>query len=361
MKIIFAGGGTGGHLFTGVALAEAYLREPMAQKEDLLFVGTALGLENRLIPELGYRLAFIPVKPLKGKSGLDRVRSLLQIPASFFKARKLLKQEKPKVVIGIGGYASGPVTLMAHFMRIPTCIVEQNSYPGMTNRILGKWVDRIFIAFENARKFFPAAKVVMTGNPVRQSFLSNSASATLPSSEKTFTLLVLGGSQGARSINQAMIQAIPRWQEMKGSLKIIHQTGKADFEEVKRAYANSGLDVEVFDFIQNVSSYYKIANLVVSRAGAGTLTELQNLGKAAILIPYPYAADDHQRVNASELADQGAAEMILNAELNAERLFQAVIHLKEHPELIKNMSEKALALSKPEAAQHILKICKDFF
>ncbi len=351
-KIIFAGGGTGGHLFTGIALAEACDRT----KNEILFVGTEYGLEKTVVPQLGFRLEIIPVKPLKGKDPLQFLKGLLQIPYSLARSFLLLLHEKPDWVIGIGGYASGPVTLMARMMRIQTAIVEQNSYPGMTNRILGKFVHRIFIAFENARKFFSPDRTFLTGNPVRKSFFEMSPSPLKGEDKKLFTLLVLGGSQGAYSINQAMIEAIPFF--LKEKIQIIHQTGKNDLSTVKSAYETAGLTVEVIDFIQEIQACYQKADLVVSRSGAGTVTEIETMGKDSILIPSAHAADDYQRFNALELVNAGAARMIANSELSGERLFGMVQELMHDPTEIVMMSQRARSLAKPNAAKEILKSCK---
>jgi len=383
MKLLFAGGGTGGHLFAGIAVAEEYLdfvppgrgtlqRAPT--KKDILFVGTSYGLENTMIPQLGYRLELIPVKQLKGKGMLHRLKTLAQIPFAFWKSFQLLKREKPDLVLGIGGYASGPVTLMARFMGIKTAILEQNAYPGFTNRVLGRFVHRVFIAFEGARKFFPAKKVVLTGNPVRKSFDSaQDRPRPSPSRERGgnvgFTILVLGGSQGAHSINVAMVDAVkflsfslrPKGGE-KGPgtferLRIIHQTGKADLDSVRQAYDSSAVEAQVMDFIQDIQNYYAQADLVIARAGAGTITELEITGKPAIFIPYPYAADDHQRLNAEEVARGGGARMILDRELSGKRLFEEIERFRKNPALLKRMGENIHALAKPLAAHEILKAC----
>ncbi|MFO1518089.1 MAG: undecaprenyldiphospho-muramoylpentapeptide beta-N-acetylglucosaminyltransferase [bacterium] len=377
MKILFAGGGTGGHLFSGVAVAEDYLARPRDGKSpsqnDLLFVGTSYGLENTLIPKLGYRLELIPVQQLKGQGIGQRLKSLAQVPYALFKSFQLLRREKPDLVMGIGGYASGPVTLMARFMGIRTAIIEQNSYPGLTNRILGKFVHRVFIAFENARKFFKPSKTTLAGNPVRKSFFNVSPSPQpspvegegvkrgIPPKkegvENVFTLLILGGSQGAHSINQAMVDALPSFAGTP--LRVMHQTGKNDAGMVREAYEKAGVKAEVFDFIQDVQNFYAQADLVIARAGAGTITELQNLGKPSILIPYPYAADDHQRLNAQEVAEAGAARLLLNRDLNGKRLFEEIDALRKDPKLLHSMGEQARRLAKPLAAHEILKICEE--
>ncbi len=362
MKIIFAGGGTGGHLYSGIALAEEFLAisehsasPTEGEKKEVLFVGTPYGLEKEIVPKNGYRLEFIPVKPLKGKGVLFRLNTLAQIPYAFWKSFLLLKKEKPDLVFGIGGYASGPVTLMAHFMGIKTAIIEQNSMPGITNRILGKFVNRVFICFENARKFFNLKKTVLTGNPVRRGFFNSPQAPLLRREEKAFTLLILGGSQGARSINQAIVRAAPQL----ANIKIIHQTGKTDFEEVKKSYEEKNISAKVYDFVQNIQELYAQADLIIARSGAGTVTEIQNMGKAAIFIPYPYAADDHQRVNALEMLQAGAARVILDQALSPEKLENEIRYLIDRPEELARMAEASKRLSHPQAAEEILRICRE--
>ncbi|MBF0492970.1 MAG: undecaprenyldiphospho-muramoylpentapeptide beta-N-acetylglucosaminyltransferase [Deltaproteobacteria bacterium] len=355
MKILFAGGGTGGHLFTGIALAER-----LTSEDEVLFVGTSYGLENEIVPRAGYRLEKIEVKPLKGKGLKARLKALFEVPASLFQSYKLLRKERPQLVIGIGGYASGPVILMARFMGIKTAIVEQNSMPGFSNRILGKFVHRVFIAFEQARDFFSPSKTLLTGNPVRKAFLMPPLPLSPSPLFLSFTLLILGGSQGAHSVNEAMVEAavILNSNSELPQIRIIHQTGKLDFEKVKEAYAQKGISAEVFEFIQNPKEYYSQADLVISRSGAGSVSELQILGKASILIPYPYATDDHQRFNAMELVDKGAARLILNPNLNGGRLASEILELMKHPEKIQGMSEAAQRLAKPQAAEKILEECR---
>ncbi len=369
MKIIFAGGGTGGHLFSGIALAEAACKR---EGQDILFVGTAYGLEKEIVPQNAYRLEFIPVKQIKGKGIFHRLKAFLQIPYAFWKSFLLLRKENPDLVFGIGGYASGPVTLMARLMGIKTAIIEQNAYPGFTNRVLGKFVHVVFIAFENARKFFDPKKTFLTGNPVRQGFFEIKSPLTplykggedkiTPLYQRgaggDFTLLILGGSQGAHSLNQAMIEAARFLVGSGISFRIIHQTGKPDFPIVKEAYAALKIETEVKDFISDIQNYYAQADLVISRSGAGTVTELENMGKPAILVPYPHAADDHQRLNALELVKAGAALMILHSDLNGALLAREIQILLSNPDRLKSMSEKAKKLAKPQAAAEILRICK---
>ncbi len=362
MKIIFAGGGTGGHLFCGFALAEAFLKRKSADHPiEILFVGTAYGIEKEMVPKEGYRLEFIPIKQLKGKGVFHRLKTLLQVPEACLKSYSLLKKEKPDLVFGIGGYASGPIVLMAKILGIKTAINEQNSVPGLTNRILSKFSDLIFIAFENAKGFFPKKKTFLTGNPIRKKFFENILPLSTPllpgERMNCFNILILGGSQGAHSINETMMEVANLLYPIQEKFCFIHQTGKSDAIKVREAYHKIGFQAEVLEFIHEIQNYYLKADLVISRSGAGTINELEILGKPSLLIPYPYAADDHQKMNALELAQKGAARMILPEELNAEKLAFQICDLMDHPEELQKIGKNAKSLAKPEAAEEIVERC----
>ncbi|MCC6273229.1 MAG: undecaprenyldiphospho-muramoylpentapeptide beta-N-acetylglucosaminyltransferase [Deltaproteobacteria bacterium] len=350
IKILFAGGGTGGHLFSGIAVAER-LRESRPEAE-ILFVGTPFGLEKDIVPSAGFPLRTIEATPLKGSGLGARLRSLARLPKAYRQSRKILREFRPDVVVGIGGYASGPMTLAAHFAKIPTAIIEQNSIPGFTNRKLARFADRIFIAFAKAREFFDPRKTRLTGNPTRRFSAPEERSPG-----ERFCLFVLGGSQGAHSLNEAMIAATPKLAERSKRLHIVHQTGGQDEAEVAAAYRAAGLSAEVFSFSQHLSPYYAKADLMLCRAGAGTITELQNLGLPAILVPYPFAADDHQRYNAEAMVVAGAAEMILNRDLQGARVAERLAFYVDHPEALEEMRRAARGLAKPEAAQEVLAEC----
>jgi len=349
-KFLFAGGGTGGHLYSGIAVAER-LRERRPEAE-VLFVGTRNGLEKEIVPAAGFKLDFIEATPLKGSGLTARLRSLLRLPKAYRQSKKILKSFQPDIVIGIGGYASGAMTLAAHYAGLPTAIIEQNSIPGFTNRQLGRFAGRVFVAFEKAKEFFAPAKTILTGNPSRRLLAPAAAKEA-----GAFCLFVMGGSQGAHALNVAVIEALPLLKAQATGFRFIHQTGSQDFEMVKAAYAKAGFAAEVFPFSQDLAPHYARADLMLCRAGAGTIGELQNLGMPSILVPYPFAADDHQRFNAAEMLASGAAEMILNAELNGAELSARLLHFARHPEELSAMRKKALALAKPEAANHVLELC----
>ena len=349
-KILFAGGGTGGHLFSGIAVAE-YLREKKPGIE-ILFVGTPFGLEKEIVPAAGFPLRFIEATPLKGSGLTARIRSLVRLPKAYRQSKKILKEFRPQVVVGIGGYASGPMTLAAHFSKIPTAIIEQNSIPGFTNRILARYADRIFISFAKAREYFDPGKTLLTGNPTRR---LAAAGGQKPAGR--FCVFILGGSQGAHALNEAMLQAVPKLREQASRLHLIHQTGPQDFSAVEQAYRDAGISAEVFPFSQQLGPYYAQADLMLCRAGAGTITELQNLGLPAILVPYPFAADDHQRYNAEEMVKAGAAEMILNSELSGTKVAGQIDFYLQHPDILLRMRAAAQNLAKPEATSEVAAIC----
>lgn len=349
-KILFAGGGTGGHLFSGVAVADVVRRDYPEAK--ILFVGTKLGMEKEIVPRQGYEIRFIKASPLKGSGLLMRIRSLLRLPKAYRQSKAILKEFAPDLVIGIGGYASGPMTLAAHFQKIFTAIIEQNAYPGFTNRQLARFVDRIFISFEKAKEFFDPEKTIFSGNPVRAF-----PPAPAEKSSERLTVFIMGGSQGAHRLNTAMIEALPLLKELGAKFHFIHQTGKNDLEQVKGAYQSQGFSAETFAFVDQPGPYYARTDLALCRAGAGTITELRLQGLPALLVPYPYATDDHQFYNAKELLDAGAGEIIPNQDLSGALIAERFRYFLENPTELKSMGEKAAAQAKPKAAQEVLNHC----
>jgi UDP-N-acetylglucosamine--N-acetylmuramyl-(pentapeptide) pyrophosphoryl-undecaprenol N-acetylglucosamine transferase len=349
MRVLIAGGGTGGHLFPGIALAEEVLtRAP--NRHDVLFVGTARGLEAKVVPALGYKLELIPVAGLKNVGAARLVRALLLLPAAFLRSLRILQRYRPDVVVGVGGYASGPVVIAAWLLRVPTAIQEQNAYPGLTNRLLGRVAAHIFTAFPEAKKHFPQAKVLQLGNPIRRQLLDNYLVSSVP--HERFRLLVFGGSQGAHALNQTMLAAIPYLASVLDKMEILHQTGEREVAEVREGYAKAGARAEVVEFIKDMSSAYARADAIVCRAGATTLAEITVAKKPAVLVPFAAAADNHQELNARALVDAGAAVMILEPELDGERLAKEVFALM-NPERRAQMEKCAGALGRPEAAKEI--------
>jgi len=353
MRMVIAGGGTGGHLFPGIALAEEVTtRHP---KNEVIFVGTSRGLEARIVPECGYKLELISARGVKGASPFKLLLALLVLPLSFLESWRILKRYRPDVVVGVGGYASGPVVLAAWAQRVPTAVQEQNALPGLANRLLGHFVKVVFIAFSESKAYFPGRKVQLIGNPIRRMLLDNYLRSR--SAHATFTVLVLGGSQGAQSVNTRVLEALEYLSELKADLHFVHQTGSRDLERVREGYSRRGFSAEVVDFISDMSSAYARAELVICRAGAATLAELTVCKRAAILIPYPYAADNHQEVNAQALVTSGAALMFREEELTGRTLAEQIRRLKADPAALKKMERQAALLGRPEASKELADVC----
>ncbi len=352
MKLLLAGGGTGGHLFPAVALAQRLLEaEPDAR---VRFVGTARGIESRVLPELGLPLSTIEIAGFVGRGLAAKLALLPMLLKSLRQSARILSEFRPDVVVGVGGYASGPVLLAALLKGVPTVIHEQNVWPGLTNRLLARWVKRICLSYGDSDRFFPRGRTVLTGNPLR-SGMENCP----PVSSGKPTLLVFGGSRGARAINEAVVAALPLLEEFRGDLAILHQTGSEDLEQTRDAYRRAGWEAAaVVPFITDMSAAYSRAHLVVCRAGATTMAELTACGRPAIMIPFPHAAGDHQSANARSLARRGAALMLPQGELTAETLAQLVTGLlKDRPRLL-SMAAAAKSLGNPGAADRILEQCR---
>jgi UDP-N-acetylglucosamine--N-acetylmuramyl-(pentapeptide) pyrophosphoryl-undecaprenol N-acetylglucosamine transferase len=353
LKIMIAGGGTGGHLFPGVAIAEEFIKRD--HETATLFIGTERGLEKRILKDLGYVLRTIDVEGIRGKGLIKSAGGILKIPASVIQCYPIIRDFNPDLVIGVGGYASGPAVIMAYCMGKATAIAEQNAMPGLTNRILGRFVDRVFVTFAATEKCFSKKKTVITGNPVRAGFVHEEKKQREES--KSFTLLIYGGSQGAAGINSAVMESLPYLEKMRDGLKIMHQTGKRDVERVSKAYEDYNMDASVCSFIKDMAGAYDTADLLICRAGATTIAEITARGKAAIFIPFPYAVGDHQRLNAQVLVDAGAAEMILEQHITGEKLARVVEELCHDRSHIKTMEEKSRALGHKRAAAHIVDEC----
>ncbi len=353
MRVLIAGGGTGGHLFPGIALAEEVTTRH--HKNDVVFVGTERGLEARVVPAAGYKLETIPVMGLKGKSPGQFIQALFALPRAFVLSWQILRRHKPDVVVGVGGYSSGPVVLTAWLQGIPTAVQEQNALPGFTNKLLGKFVRAVFIAFDEARPFFKSGKTHLIGNPIRAKLMDN----YLRSSQKHegFTVLVFGGSLGAKGVNSRVLDALAHLEDLKGQLRFTHQTGKADLENVRAGYAARGFDANVVEFIDDMSGAYAKAELVICRAGATTISELTVCKKAAILIPFPYATDNHQEVNARALVAGGAALMFRESELDGKTLADTLRGLVADPARLRRMERQAGLLGRPEAAKELADVC----
>ena len=332
MKLIIAGGGTGGHLFPGIAVAEEFLsRHP---DNRVLFVGTERGIEARAVPAAGYPLELISAAGIRGKGTLSQIKGSAMMVYGYAQSRKILKRFRPDFVLGVGGYASLPMVLAARGMGIPRFIHEQNAIPGLTNRLLARFASKVFITLDESARYFPAATTLLTGNPLRRQILDMVEKQNPPSitplskggseqgEQGEFRLFVFGGSQGARAINAAMIGALPLLKESRVRLAITHQTGEKECDDVAAAYRTAGVEALVTPFISDMAAEYARADLIICRAGATTIAEVTACGKACLFIPFPHAVDDHQRRNAEALLKKDACFMMQHG-LGSRLLFRA--------------------------------------
>ena len=346
---MIAGGGTGGHLFPGLAVARALkARAPDAQ---ISFAGTAAGIEARVIPSTEFELDVIRSAGLKGKSPFAIARGAALVPLSGLDAWRVISRRRPDVVIGVGGYSSGPIVAIAALRGVPSMLLEQNAVPGLTNRLLAPLVKRAAVTYDASLKFF-GAKAFVSGNPVRQEFLEIDDAAM--DDVRKVRVLIFGGSQGAHAINLAVVEAAPRLAAAGETFDLVCQTGARDFEMVREAFDRSGVQGRVERFIDAMDREMKVAGLVVSRAGATTLAEVTAAGRPAILIPLPTATDDHQSHNALALKQAGAAEVIDQRELTGDRLAERIIALVGDRERRRQMSAASRRLARPGAAEEIV-------
>jgi len=348
---VIAGGGTGGHLYPGVAIArELAIRRPGS---TITFAGTARGIEMKVIAREGFELDLLRIAGLKGRSPLAAVRGIALLPLSFVDAWRIISRRKPDVVIGVGGYSSGPVVMLAALRGVPTLLAEQNAVPGLTNRILARVVGAAAVTFDSTVTFF-GRRGFVAGNPVRPEFFTD-AEPQLPPHDGSHgaKVLIFGGSQGAHAINVAMVEAAPRL-AAAGGIDITHQTGERDLELVRGGYRDAGLAARVEPFLYAMDREMKRADVVVSRAGATTLAELAAAARASILVPLPTAADDHQKKNAEVFARAGAAELIEQKDLTGERLAERLLALTTDAHRRRSMADAAHALAKPDAARTIV-------
>jgi UDP-N-acetylglucosamine--N-acetylmuramyl-(pentapeptide) pyrophosphoryl-undecaprenol N-acetylglucosamine transferase len=347
LRVLIAGGGTGGHIIPALAIADQLKSRHGA---EVLFVGTARGLESRLVPQAGYRLELIRVGQLNQVSLMTKVRTLFDLPLGLMQCVRLLRRFRPQVVIGVGGYASGPVMGAAILLRIPTLAFEPNAVPGMANRLVGRWVQAAAVNFAPAAKYFRGAEI--TGIPVRAEFFRlEPRSAGVPPH-----LLVFGGSQGARVLNTTMPKIAAALLEAVPKMTILHQAGARHGETTQAAYEASGTPRDrwqVAAFLDDMPGRFAAADLVLARSGASTVAELAAAGKPAVLIPFPQAADDHQRHNAEVMARAGAATVLIEAGLTPEKLREVLIELLSRPETLEKMAGQARTLAHPDASEQI--------
>jgi UDP-N-acetylglucosamine--N-acetylmuramyl-(pentapeptide) pyrophosphoryl-undecaprenol N-acetylglucosamine transferase len=348
MRIVIAGGGTGGHVIPALAIAQQLKKQFGA---EVLFIGTARGIETRMVPQAGFPLELIQVGALKNVSLMTRAKTMFDLPRAIAASSRMLTQFDPEVVIGVGGYASGPAMVAAIRRRLPTLAFEPNVVPGFANRMIARWVSAAAVHFEETCQYFPHCRV--TGVPVRATFFS------IPSkTEGPPTLLVFGGSQGARAINQAMIESLPGLRSKIPGIHIIHQTGQRDYGHVLAAYQQSGVSSEVHKFIDDMPATFGRTDLLVCRSGASTVGEITAAGKPAIFVPFPAAADDHQNVNARALERAGAAVVVEESNLGAAYLVETIVALISDARRLHSMSEAARTLAHPKAVEEIAEMVK---
>jgi UDP-N-acetylglucosamine--N-acetylmuramyl-(pentapeptide) pyrophosphoryl-undecaprenol N-acetylglucosamine transferase len=356
LRVVIAGGGTGGHLFPGIAVAEEFRARRACNQ--VLFVSRGNEFERAALARAGFPLETISIEGLKGRGLRNQARVLLQLPGSVVQSVRRLRGFRPDLVIGLGSYSAGPVVVAAWLLRIPIALCEQNTLPGITNRVLARLADRIFTSFEQTGGFDPH-RVLWTGNPLRREIVSAAAQGAPAESlaaHRPFTVLVIGGSQGAHSINMAVAAALDRLSG-RNRFFFIHQTGMADETQVREAYRRASTDARVQAFFDDMAVQYRQADLAICRAGATTVAEITALGKPAVYIPFPYAADDHQRLNAQCMVAAGAAEMIAEEQLTAERLGERISFYAAHPDVLAHLAERAGRLGKPDAARRIVDEC----
>lgn len=355
MRLVIAGGGTGGHLFPGIAVAEEFLARD--SKNEVLFIGSRQGIEARTIPGLGYGLELISAAGVKGKGGFSKLKAAAILMYGYSQSRRILKRFRPDMVMGVGGYASFPVVMAAKGMDIPRFIHEQNALPGLSNRILAAVSERVFISVEESAKFFPEQKTVLTGNPLRRqiiAMLKDVGDGCARDDDGRFRILVFGGSQGAHPLNMALPVAFGVLEGRRDNLAIVHQTGEKDLEDVKALYRQSGLKADVRPFIDDMAAEYRRADLIICRAGATTIAEVTACGKPCLFIPFPHAADDHQRKNAEALLKKGACEMMLEHEMGPERLATVITRLVDDREELGRIAGNAAGLARLDAARMIV-------
>jgi UDP-N-acetylglucosamine--N-acetylmuramyl-(pentapeptide) pyrophosphoryl-undecaprenol N-acetylglucosamine transferase len=341
--VVMAGGGTGGHVLPLLAVA----RELKARGHNCVFIGTRTGFEAKLVPAAGFPLEFIEIGGLNSVGMARSVRTLMQLPFSVLRARQMLAKHRPGAIFSMGGYAAGPVVLAGLWKRLPILVMEPNAIPGLTNRHVGRFVTRALLNFPETARFFPPGKSVITGLPVRPEFFAIRPKAR----EATLTVLITGGSQGSRKLNEAAKASWSYFREAKFPVRFIHQTGVTGHEALAKKFAETGIEGELLPFIDDMPAAFARADLVICRAGAGALAELAAAAKPAILVPLPSATDEHQLRNAEAFSKGGAAQLVLDSQMDGGRLFEEVGRLSSQPAQLKRMGEQARKFAHPEAAR----------
>jgi len=347
--IVIAGGGTGGHIYPALTIAKSL--QSLNPDLKVEFVGTPDGLESKIIPKQGFPISFISVGKLNYRGGFfKKIKTLFQLPWAFVKSLALVIEKKPILVLGVGGYVSGPFVLASSVLGIPTALWEPNAHPGMTNRILARFVRKTFLVFEESRKYMKAKRFEVLGLPVREEIEKLNLVEPRKDDETIFRILVFGGSQGARAINNCVAAMFKEFSMDK--VEIVHQTGPYDFQGIKTTYGEQA-NVKVMEYLYDIERYYVWADLVICRAGAGTIAELAAAKKPSILIPLPTAADDHQKKNAVSLVNKNAARLVEQKDLTPALLFNLIGELRGQPGVMKKMSENVQHFYQPQAAKKI--------
>lgn len=347
MRLIITGGGTGGHVFPGVAVAKEIMRRD--GKNEILFVGAVNGVETRIAPKEGFKIETLKVTGMKGKGIAQKIASAARFASATLEGRGIVKRFAPDVVLGVGGYASGPVCAAAVLTGTPLALAEQNALPGMTNRWLGRFARKAFVTWAESLPWFPEGVGMVTGNPIRPEFHDVKRSRT----DGRLGILVIGGSQGATSMNKAMAQAVPSLNAFGEKIRVVHQTGAKDIEAVRSAYSGAGFPWEAEVFLHDMPQRIADADIVISRSGAGAVAEICAVGRSAVYVPFPHAADDHQTKNADALVKSGAALMMPDRDFNADAVVNLVERFVRDSEGLGRMAAKAASLAKKDAARII--------
>ena len=349
-SFVITGGGTGGHVFPALAVARV-LRD---RGHRLLFIGTKEGMESRLVPEAGYEMEFIRIGGLNRVGVRKQLQTAAQLPVSIAAARQLLKRFRPACVFSMGGYVAGPVMIAAVLARIPLVVMEPNAVPGLANRRMARRVYRALLGFESTRAWFPSSRCEVTGLPVRPEFF-----AVEPKRAGTFTVLITGGSRGARTLNRAARESWPLFRKSGATVRLIHQTGPAEHAALAEEFARTGLEGEVVPFIANMAEAFGRADVAIARAGAGSVNEIAASGMPSVLVPLPFAADDHQKLNAQRLVEAGAARMVLDAEMTGERLFSEIEALHRNPGELERMRTRVRQFARRGAAERAAEVMEE--
>jgi UDP-N-acetylglucosamine--N-acetylmuramyl-(pentapeptide) pyrophosphoryl-undecaprenol N-acetylglucosamine transferase len=360
LRIVIAGGGTGGHLYPGIAIAEAFLEQN--PQTEVRFLGATSGIEARVLPKEGWNALFLDMARIRGGGPLVAMKGMIKLPLAIGKSMSFFRSYRPHLVVGVGGYASGAAMIAASLMGIPRVIQEQNAIPGMTNRVAGKVAHRIYTSFNGAAAHFPQGRVRCLGNPIRSNIRKalEKVMSVKDGEERSPRILIFGGSQGARFLNQNVPSLLAKVTQQLGAIDIVHQTGVREEAETRGRYAESQVAAQVLPYLDNMAERYAWADLAICRAGASTLAEVTAVGVPTVLVPFPYAANDHQTANARDVSNAGGGFTVPQTEWNEDTLSNTLCDLFQEPHELTNMAEKARELGGPKAANAIVEDCLVF-